>query len=160
MLLALPSSVQNERARRDLLALRRRIRKRDDQDVTGFDASSPALWLITRGVTYILVLNGNWQQRQFYRHRGWISSHYVGNEDDGSYAMQHWLNEVWPTITGEPCGCTLEKTRAGERNDRLRAKIITQPILKSASGSPSWGMWNKKRGSSLRMAELRDDSPP
>jgi hypothetical protein len=141
MLVTLPSALDTAKGRADLTKLRQSIVKINDPAVTGVDPDAPALWLVTRGMAFILIVNGSWRLRRWNRGRG-IGGDCVVNDDDGSVSMSKWLKDAWPKISGYEQPCIVEKTRSGKIDEHIMTQLLCIPIMNNAPGSPNWGRWN------------------
>ncbi len=122
-----------------------------DSDTTGWDPKAPAVWLITRGRTLILLVNGHWRLAA-----GSLDAveDYVEHDDDRADALQSWLNSVWPAISGIRIPCCVEKTRSGADNEALIEKMLTIPILMVPTVPPAWAIRNPEIGKRERATEL------
>src|SRR5450759_4918867 len=80
VLVTLPSALEGAKARSDLGKLRRAARRINNPDATGWDPQAPAIWVITRGTTFLLIVNGSWRGATWSR--GYTVKPYVEHDDD------------------------------------------------------------------------------
>ncbi len=151
VLVALPSSVESEVARDHLMKLRRLVRDIDDSATTGWDASAPAVWLIARGTTLILIVNGSWRPATWSR--GLAHRDYPTNDQDGSVRLGDWLNEVWPRISNISVPCLIQKSRSNATNENLLTRLKDTPLLKDSPRTPCWGRYNQELAKEMRSEE-------